>query len=156
VFIVFSLTEPALWRLPFPSVAEVEKQIAATPDASQPLEPYQLISQYTVEPLLKSIAEELPSVAVRLGHAPEAVTEHGDSVTGHIKRSDGSTVDITADYLVGCDGGGSGVRRQLDIKLQGDANIGQFRQALYHIEDLYERIPIGKGRHYHVADAEAS
>ena len=156
VFIVFSLVEPALWRLPFPSVAEAEKQIAATPDASQPLEPYQLISQYTIEPLLKSIAEELPSVAVRYGHALESFTDNGDSVTGHIKRSDGSTVDITADYLVGCDGGGSGVRKQLDIKLQGDANIGQFRQALYHIEDLYERIPIGKGRHYHVADAQAS
>src|SRR5215467_8456451 len=156
VFIVLSLVEPPLWRLPFPSVAEAEKEIAASPDASQPLEPYQLISQYTVEPLLKSIAEELPSVAVRFGHALESFTDNGDSVTGHIKRSDGSTVDITADYLVGCDGGGSGVRRQLDIKLQGDANIGQFRQALYHIEDLYERIPVGKGRHYHVADAEAS
>ena len=156
VFIVFSLVEPPLWRLPFPSVAEAEKQIAATPDASQPLEPYQLISQYTIEPLLKSIAEELPSVAVRYGHALESFTDNGNSVTGHIKRSDGSTVDITADYLVGCDGGGSGVRKQLDIKLQGDANIGQFRQALYHIEDLYERIPIGKGRHYHVADAQAS
>jgi hypothetical protein len=36
--------------------------------------------------------------------------------------------------------------------LQGDANILQLRQALYFCEDLYERIPIGKGRHYHVAD----
>src|SRR5579862_3601778 len=125
VFIVFSLAEPPLWRLPFPSVAQAEEEIAASPDASMPLEPYQLISQYTLEPLLKSIAEELPSVSVRYGHALESFTDEGGPVTGHIRRSDGSMVDVTADYLVGCDGGASGVRKQLDIKLQGDANIGQ-------------------------------
>ena len=156
VFIVLSLVEPPLWRLPFPSVAEAKAEIAASTDASLPLEPYQLISQYTLEPLLKSIAEELPSVAVRYGHALTAFTDTGDRVTGHITRSDGTTLDITADYLVGCDGGSSGVRRQLDIKLAGDANLQQFRQALYRIDDLYERIPIGKGRHYHVADAHSS
>src|SRR5215204_4107491 len=32
----------------------------------------------------------------------------------------------------------------------------QFRQALFRCDDLYERIPIGKGRHYHVADAHAT
>jgi hypothetical protein len=30
----------------------------------------------------------------------------------------------------------------------------ELRQALYRCDDLYERIPIGKGRHYHVADAQ--
>ena len=63
---------------------------------------------------------------------------------------------MTAAYLAGCDGGGSAVRRQLGIKLQGDANILQFRQALYRCDDLFERIPIGKGRHYHVADSQAT
>jgi len=48
------------------------------------------------------------------------------------------------------------VRRQLGIELNGEANIQQLRQALYYCEELYERIPIGKGRHYHVADAEGS
>ena len=32
-----------------------------------PLEPYQLISQYTLEPLLKSVAESMPNVDVRYG-----------------------------------------------------------------------------------------
>jgi hypothetical protein len=30
------------------------------------------------------------------------------------------------------------------------------RQALFYCEDLFDRIPIGKGRHYHFADAEQS
>src|SRR5260370_10034062 len=58
--------------------------------------------------------------------------------------------------MVGCDGGGSLVRRQRGIKLSAEANIQQLRQALYYCEDLYERIPISKGRHYHVVDPEGS
>ncbi len=48
VFIVTSIMESPLLHLPYPSVAEAKKQIAAATDASMPLEPYQLISQYTL------------------------------------------------------------------------------------------------------------
>jgi hypothetical protein len=60
--------------------------------------------------------------------------------------------ELRCAYLVGCDGGSSTVRRQLGIALAGDANLLELRQALYRCDELYERIPIGKGRHYHVAD----
>jgi 2-polyprenyl-6-methoxyphenol hydroxylase-like FAD-dependent oxidoreductase len=151
VFIVTSLVEPPLLRLPYPSVAEARKEIAACRDGSLPLEPYQLISQYTLEPLLKSVAEELPSVSVRYGHELLDFAQDARSVTAQV-RHDGKIATIRAKYLVGCDGGSSLVRKTLGIKLAGDADILRLRQALYHCEDLYERIPIGKGRHYHVAD----
>jgi hypothetical protein len=48
------------------------------------------------------------------------------------------------------------VRKELGIALQGDANLLQLRQALIRCDDLYERIPIGKGRHYHVADGQST
>src|SRR3712207_1281680 len=48
VFIVLSLAEPPLYHLPYPSVADYRARIAGSSDASQPLEPYQLISQYTL------------------------------------------------------------------------------------------------------------
>jgi hypothetical protein len=48
------------------------------------------------------------------------------------------------------------VRRQLGIALSGEGNILKLRQALYRCDDLYERIPIGLGRHYHVADAQST
>src|SRR4029453_10832215 len=50
---------PPLLPLPYPSVAQAEAEIAACTDGSMPLEPYQLISQYTLEPLLKWVAELL-------------------------------------------------------------------------------------------------
>ena len=155
VFIVTSLVEPPLLHLPYPSVAQAQQDIAACTDGSMPLEPYQLISQYTLEPLLKSIAETLPSVDVRYGCEFISFAQDGAGVRATV-NSGGATSQISASYLVGCDGGSSTVRRQLGIKLSGDANLLQLRQALYRCDDLFERIPIGKGRHYHVADAHHS
>jgi 2-polyprenyl-6-methoxyphenol hydroxylase-like FAD-dependent oxidoreductase len=156
VFIVTSLIEPPLLHLPYPSVAEARAQIAAKNDGSMPLEPYQLISQYTLEPLLKSIAETMPSVNVRYGCTFLSFAQDAEGVTAEIEPAAGTREHIKAHYLVGCDGGTSTVRRQLGIKLAGEANLAQFRQALFRCDDLYERISIGKGRHYHVADGRGT
>jgi 2-polyprenyl-6-methoxyphenol hydroxylase-like FAD-dependent oxidoreductase len=156
VFIVLSLVEPPLLHLPYPSVAQAKEQIAASNDGSLPLEPYQLISQYTLEPLLKSIAEKLPTVTVRYGCELLSFMQDATAVTATIKTVGGTVSEITASYLVGCDGGSSIVRKQLGIALSGEGNLLQLRQALYRCDDLFERIPIGKGRHYHVADDRAT
>ena len=156
VFIITSLIEPPLLQLPYPSVAQAQAEIAACNDGTMPLEPYQLISQYTLEPLLKSVAEGNPNIDVRYGCEYLACEQDSGGVRARIKNSDGSTSLLQADYLVGCDGGSSLVRRQLGIKLQGEANLLQLRQALYRCDDLFDRIPIGKGRHYHVADAHST
>jgi 2-polyprenyl-6-methoxyphenol hydroxylase-like FAD-dependent oxidoreductase len=155
VFIVTSLIEPPLLHLPYPSVAEARAQIATTNAGTMPLEPYQLISQYTLEPLLKSIVETVPAVTVRYGCTFVSFAQDAVGVTAEIETGS-SSERITAQYLVGCDGGTSAVRRQLDIKLAGEANLMQFRQALFRCDDLYQRISIGKGRHYHVADGQAT
>ena len=155
IFIVFSLVEPPLVHHAHPSVAEAKARIAKCTDGTLPLEPYQLISQYTLEPLLKSIAETLPAVTVRYGHELLSFTQDRNGVTATVRNTSGATSEITAQYLVGCDGGTSTVRKQLGIALQGDQLL-QLCQALFRCDDLYERIPIGKGRHYHVADDRAT
>src|SRR5262245_21202572 len=156
VFIVTALTEPPLLHLPYPSVAEAKAAIAVCNDGSMPLEPYQLISQYTLEPLLKSIAEATPNVAVRYGC--ELVSFESDErlVRANVKHVDGAASTISTAYLVGCDGGTSTVRKQIGIKLQGESNLLQLYQALYRCDDLYDPLPIGKGGHYHVADNQAT
>ena len=67
VYIVRALNQPPLLRHAYPSVNEARRRIDACTDGTMPLEPYQLISQYTLEPLLKSIAETLPGVTLRYG-----------------------------------------------------------------------------------------
>ena len=155
VFIVHSLVEPPLLHLPYPSVDAAKRQIAASHDGTLPLEPYQLISQYTLEPLLKSVAETLPRVTVRYGCEFVSFEQDAASVTAELSEG-GKTSRVAAKYLVGCDGGTSAIRKQLDIALSGEGNILQLRQALYRCDDLFERIAIGTGRHYHVADNQAT
>jgi 2-polyprenyl-6-methoxyphenol hydroxylase-like FAD-dependent oxidoreductase len=160
VYVVLAMNEPPLLRLSYPSVAEAQAEIEGSNDGTMPLEPYQLISQYTLEPLLKSVAETLPSVTVRYGCEFLSFKQDEAGVTAEVKDLSGSKSSLRAAYLVGCDGGASPVRKQLGIKLRGEGNLLQLRQALYYSEDLYDKIPIGngpgKGRHYHVADGQAT
>jgi 2-polyprenyl-6-methoxyphenol hydroxylase-like FAD-dependent oxidoreductase len=160
VYVVLAMNERPLLRLPYPSVAAAEVDIKATNDGSVPLEPYQLISQYTLEPLLTEVAESLPGVSVCFGCEFLSLSQDAEGVSAQVRTADGGTRTIRAAYLVGCDGGASPVRHQLGIKLRGEANLLQLRQALFYCEDLFPTLPIGngpgRGRHYHVADDKAT
>jgi 2-polyprenyl-6-methoxyphenol hydroxylase-like FAD-dependent oxidoreductase len=160
VYIVLALNEPPLLRLPYPSVAQARDEARATNDGSLPLEPYQLISQYTLEPLLKSVAETIPSVSVRFGCEFLSLRQDREGVMARVRTGDGGVEELRASYLVGCDGGASPVRKELGIKLAGEGNTLALRQALYRCDALFDLLPIGngpgKGRHYHVADDKAT
>jgi 2-polyprenyl-6-methoxyphenol hydroxylase-like FAD-dependent oxidoreductase len=160
VYIVLAMNEPPLLHLPYPSVDAARRQIDACNDGSMPLEPYQLISQYTLEPLLKSVAETLPSVSVRYGCEFLSLDQDEAGVSAQVRENEGSVKTLRAAYLVGCDGGASAVRHELGIRLRGEGNLLELRQALYRCDELFERLPIGegpgKGRHYHVADGQAT
>ncbi len=151
VFLATSMADPPIVHLPYPSVTEAKAEIAARNDG-QPLEPYQLISQYTLEPVLRSIAETLPTITVRFGWELTEFTQDAVTVSARVKTLHGADETLRASYLVGCDGGSSIVRKQLGIQLQGEGNIRKLRQALFRCDEIYERIPMGKGRHYHIAE----
>jgi 2-polyprenyl-6-methoxyphenol hydroxylase-like FAD-dependent oxidoreductase len=133
--------------------------IRATYDGSAPLEPYQLISQYTLEPLLKSEAEALPTVTIRWSSEYLSHEQDADGVITTVRFNNGEVGAIASSYLIGCDGGTSAVRQALGIKLRGEANLLALRQALHRCDDLYDKLPIGNGpghgRHYHVANDKA-
>jgi 2-polyprenyl-6-methoxyphenol hydroxylase-like FAD-dependent oxidoreductase len=160
VYIVLALNAPPLLRLHYPSVAQAQAETRVTNDGTLPLEPYQLISQYTLEPLLKSVAETIPSISVRFGCEFLSLQQDAAGVTARVRSSGGGTEELRAAYLVGCDGGTSPVRKELGIGLSGEGNTLALRQALYRCEELFDLLPIGngpgKGRHYHVADDKAT
>jgi 2-polyprenyl-6-methoxyphenol hydroxylase-like FAD-dependent oxidoreductase len=160
VYVILDLMHPPLLRLPYPSVAQAEAEIRVTNTGAVPLEPYQLISQYTLEPLLKTEAEALPSVTTRWATEYVSHEQDADGVRTTVRTADGKTSVISSSYLAGCDGGASGVRQSLGIKLRGESNPHGFRQALYRCDELFGKLPIGNGpghgRHYHVADDKAS
>ena len=158
VFIVEDLTKPPLLEEKHPSTEESQKKIRDCNDLAMALEPYQLISQYTLEPLLKTEAESLKSVEVRFAHKFIEFEQNDTSVTVRCMGSNGELLSFSADYLVGCDGGSSPIRKQLGIKLRGEGRILELQQALFYCEELFDRLPQGdgpgKGRHYHRADTE--
>jgi 2-polyprenyl-6-methoxyphenol hydroxylase-like FAD-dependent oxidoreductase len=150
-----SLTRPPLVHHPYPSVSELIEAGRQICDGSVPLEPYQLISQYTLEPLLRQIAETTPGVTVRFGTELTGLRQDDTGVTARCRDPGGSQRTIRAGYLVGCDGAASTVRRSLEIELRGESLL-TMRQALFHCPELFARIPIGKGRHYHFADDKST
>ena len=150
-----NLKNPPLVHHEYPSVNEMRKQYAASHDGTCAAEPYQLISQYTLEPLLKDFAEGLDGVRVSFDSMVTGFEQNGEQVRTTVRSSDGQERQILSSYLVGCDGASSTVRHALGIPLVGDSLL-KMRQALFYSEDLLDRIPIGKGRHYHIADSESS
>jgi 2-polyprenyl-6-methoxyphenol hydroxylase-like FAD-dependent oxidoreductase len=156
VFITTRLCDAPLARLHYPTVAQHRAKIAACTNASEPLEPYQLVSQNDLEPLLKEVAESTPNVTVRFGCEMTDFTQDLGGVVASLKYLDGTQQSMRAAYLVGCDGGKSTVRKNLGIKLEGQGNIRAVRQICFRSEQFYEHIPIGKGRHYYLTDSEGS
>ena len=152
VFIMTRLVDEPILRLEYPSPDAHRARIAQVNDGTEPLEPYQLISQYVLEPLLGEIARELDTVDVRFACELTAFEQDGAGVT--LTLGDGQSV--RADYLVGCDGGASTVRRALGIALAGEGSLGSLRQVQFRSEYLIERVPlVGRGRHFCFADSDA-
>jgi 2-polyprenyl-6-methoxyphenol hydroxylase-like FAD-dependent oxidoreductase len=160
VYVALAMNEPPLLHLPYPSVAEAQAAIAECNDGSMPLEPYQLISQYTLEPLLKAEAERLPAVTVLYGCEFLSLSQTAAGATACVRERDSVSRNIRSQYIVGCDGGSSAVRKQVGIQLLGEGNLLRLYQALYYSPDLFDMIPIGdgpgRGRHYHIADAQST
>jgi 2-polyprenyl-6-methoxyphenol hydroxylase-like FAD-dependent oxidoreductase len=62
VFLTTRLSDPPIAVLTYPSVSERQRQIAESPNGAWLLEPYQLVFQNQLEPLLKEVAESTPNV----------------------------------------------------------------------------------------------
>jgi len=156
VFLTRRLSEPPIAVLRYPSVGERREQIAESPDGAYLLEPYQLVSQNKLEPLLKEVAEGTPNVSVRYGCALEDYTQDDTGVTVEAVAVDGAREQLRARYLVGCDGGTSTVRKKAGIKLDGQGRIRALVQVIFRSPDLYGKIVTGRGRHYNFVDVDST
>ena len=156
VFLTTRLSDKPIAVLEYPSVAERRKQIADSPNGNWLLEPYQLVSQNKLEPLLKDVAEATPNVTVRYGLELTDFEQDADGVTARARTIAGEDETLRAAYLVGCDGGSSFTRKKLGVKLEGKGGLRQLAQVIFKSDTLYERIATGKGRHYQFADAGGS
>lgn len=123
----------------------------------EPHSPYRLqaCSQIWFDPMLASRARSFPTVRLEYRHQLDSLSQSDDSVTADIvDLTNGSRHRITADYLVGCDGAASLVRRTLGIDLVGKGTIGYPINMFFRAPDLLARsgrkpgtfyIPVDRG-----------
>ncbi len=118
------LTGYELARAPMPcwSAAVAEAARGAGPWDSP--EPPHRISQMFVERELRKYLAEFPSCQQLFGWRLETFREGAHGVRCEaLHEASGRTLAFQADYLLGCDGGHSTVRRQLGIEFEGDGRI---------------------------------
>ena len=78
------------------------------------------ISKPYFDPVLHAHAKSLPQVQIGYETSFESFEQSGQSVKAEIlDKKTGRKEVIEADYLIGCDGGRSAIRRALGIKYQG-------------------------------------
>ncbi|KAH7037082.1 FAD binding domain-containing protein [Microdochium trichocladiopsis] len=108
----------AKWSLPSPDVWK--ERIRQQNDGTMPREPYQRCSQAIFEAWLKKRILAEPLIDTRYGHKFESFKEGKDFVEAEITDVEkNEKYTVRSRFLVGCDGAGSRVRRNLGVELVG-------------------------------------
>ena len=124
-------TGEELARIPIPCRRD---RFAATggPDTWWPTaEPPHRINQLYLEPILFAHAEAMPDVTILDRTRVLDFTQDGQGVLARAESlDDGGTLEIACDYLVGCDGGASTIRKLIGARFQGDAVVSRVQSTL--------------------------
>lgn len=134
---VSNLAGEELHRFVYPSADEWTDIIAEQNDGSHPREPGLRVSQIMIEPVLKKAIDENPLIDVRFGTRFEQLVSQDDAgVTSHIVgEATGAVTEVRSAFLIGCDGGGSRVRRQIDIDLDGNMEVAGAHMVHFRTND---------------------
>lgn len=131
-----SLAGPEITRIRLPARSELAQPGFADSSWSTP-ERMVRLSQLYLEPILRRKLLSLPNV--RLMDRTEFVSyqqdDSGVTVTARSTQT-GAEQTLRCAYLAGCDGGRSPVRKQMGVKLVGDAEISRTRSTLIRSKDI--------------------
>ncbi|KXX55893.1 hypothetical protein AZG88_02355 [Rhodococcus sp. LB1] len=95
-----------------------------------------IIGQNALEPLLHAFATSHSSVSAYAATSVVAVEERDGHVAVTVQRADGTRQDLTARFVVGCDGGRSLVRKSLGVALSGVGKVGESVSIFFRAPDL--------------------
>ncbi|MEM9561736.1 MAG: FAD-dependent monooxygenase [Actinomycetota bacterium] len=115
-------------RMPFER--QGDENLAVTPT------PLRNLSQHRFEPILADELRSRSGAELRYGHRWEHSTPDADGVTSIITDLGSETpIEVRSNYVIGCDGAGSRVRKLLDIEMLGPPLI-QCTLAINFAADL--------------------
>lgn len=125
-------------RYELPSAAFVRSGYGGAEGDVTP-EPQHRIGQIFLEPILLDHAASFDCVEIRRGVELVGFEQREDCVRAEIKDVEsGETHTVEADYLIGCDGGSSTVRRRLGIPLNGVPEITKVVSHYFRSPELAE------------------
>src|SRR5262249_3183444 len=105
--------------------------------------------KFFLDPVLRDYAATLTGTEVRFGWQFASLLQEQDSVTADIvEAANGRRHRIVAKYLIGCDGGGSNVRRSVGISLEGAFAEGQNLGIYFRAPTLLSDNPHGSASQY--------
>ena len=132
-----TVTGIELSRIPIP--ARKDRYTArGGPDTDWPTpEPPHRINQIYLEPILFAHAEATPGLRILNRTRIDDFEQDNEGVraTG-VDLDSGDTVRIRADYLIGCDGGRSAVRKQIGARLNGTDVVGRVQSTFFRAPSL--------------------
>jgi 2-polyprenyl-6-methoxyphenol hydroxylase-like FAD-dependent oxidoreductase len=102
------------------------------------------VPQDMFDPILARLARSFPHVALRYGAEFVTLKETKDEVIATV-RSGGKTETISAQYVVGTDGGASTVREALGIGMSGNPALTYTTNVLFRCPDFHKLHDKGKG-----------
>ena len=112
--------EKPLTKWDLPSADKFQKRIRENNDGTQPVEPWQRLSQAIFEKWLKGVCDEDPMIEMHFGHRVDSVLEEGSKVRTIVSEvNTGIPKVYLADYVAGCDGASSRVRSVIGSPVDG-------------------------------------
>lgn len=136
VSIRLTTTGREMARIKIPSRAG-RKAGEQSKDAGWPtLEPPHRMNQIFLEPILQEKAENTEGLRLHFDQQVTSISDRGDHVLARTRSSNGIEREISSDYLIGCDGGGSLTRKEIGAELQGDAIVQRVQSSFIHAPGL--------------------
>ncbi len=117
-------------------------------------EPGQQVPQNVVEEVLREAAAELPTVRLLIGWRVASVIDGPGEVHAVLESPDGEPHRLTADWLLGCDGGWSISRPAIGANYEGSSGTVPNLSITFRSRALDEKPLCAHGIHYWVIGAE--
>jgi 2-polyprenyl-6-methoxyphenol hydroxylase-like FAD-dependent oxidoreductase len=137
-------------------IARFDHPANGAPDSRSPFSPEGRlwISKPYFDPVLRAHVATLPLVEVRYDNSFESFQQTERAVIAEVvDKKTGRTETIKADYLVGCDGGRSNIRRALGIQYEGVFSQGMNVAVLFR-SPLLKIISHGPAVQYQIINAQ--